>query len=78
MTEKHIELLTNYKELLERNIISMKYKIDDYTIELNEITEFLKNNCNHEIVTDHIDSIKNENICSDTIKYCAKCKITLH
>lgn len=76
VVEEYIEFLINYKEMLEQSITSMTYKIENYTSELKKIKEFLKDNCDHEIETDYVDSMKNGETMSQMIKYCKKCELT--
>ena len=76
VVEEYIEFLINYKEMLEQSITSMTYKIENYTSELKKIKEFLKNNCDHQIETDYVDSMKNGETMSQMIKYCKKCELT--
>tara|TARA_B100001063_G_C16777954_1_gene567401 strand:+ start:4893 stop:5126 length:234 start_codon:yes stop_codon:yes gene_type:complete len=76
MSNKGIDLLINYKEMLEQNITSMKYKIEEQQIELSRVKEYLNENCEHDIIIDYIDTIKNGECLSNKIKYCKNCEFT--
>ena len=76
MSNKGIDLLINYKNLLERNIISMENKLNEQKLELQEVMLYLKKNCHHKIEIDYIDSMKNGETISQMIKYCEKCELT--
>ena len=74
--EEYLEFLINYKEMLEQSIESMTYKIQDHKQELKKIKIFLKENCEHDIEIDYVDSVKNGDTMSQMIKYCKKCELT--
>ena len=67
--------IINYKEYLEREIISMKNKLEDYNIEFENVKIFILKNCNHNWVNDNIDQMEDlkESI---PIKYCDICLTT--
>ena len=68
---EELNFLINYKDYLEKNIISM----EEYKNEFKKLEQFIKNNCNHNIETDYIDSMTNYRL-SDQIKYCTICKLS--
>lgn len=72
---EELNFLINYKDYLEKNIISMELKIQEYKNEFKKLEQFIKNNCNHNIETDYIDSMTNYRL-SDQIKYCTICKLS--
>ena len=76
VVEEHLQFLINYKDMLERNILSMKNKIEHHTEELQCVKEYLTENCDHKIELDYIDSMKNGETMSQIIKYCKKCNLT--
>ena len=76
VVEEYLEFLINYKEMLEQSITSMTYKLESYNKELIKIKDFLKDNCDHKIEIDYIDSMKNGETMSQMIKYCKNCKLT--
>ena len=76
VVEEYLEFLINYKEMLEQSITSMTYKLESYTRELKKINDFLKDNCDHNIQTDYIDTMKNGETMTQMIKYCKNCKLT--
>ena len=43
---------------------------------MSEELIFLKENCEHDIEIDYIDSMKNGDTMSQMIKYCKKCGLT--
>ena len=76
VVEEYLEFLINYKEMLEQSITSMTYKLESYTRELTKIKDFLKDNCDHNIQIDYIDTMKNGETMSQMIKYCKNCGLT--
>ena len=76
VVEEYLEFLINYKEMLEQSITSMTYKLESYTRELTKIKDFLKDNCDHNIQIDYIDTMKNGETMSQMIKYCKKCELS--
>lgn len=76
VVEEYLEFLINYKEMLEQSITSMTYKLESYTRELTKIKDFLKDNCDHNIQIDYIDTMKNGETTSQMIKYCKNCELT--
>jgi hypothetical protein len=76
MSNKGIDLIINYKDMLERNILSMEHKLNRQKLELQEVILYLTENCDHKIEIDYIDSIKNGETMSQIIKYCKKCNLT--
>ena len=75
MTDNSIQHIINYKNYLEREIISMEHKLKDYTIEFENVKTFILNNCKHEWVNDNIDQMEGYKL-STPIKYCNKCQST--
>ena len=76
MSNKGIDLIINYKDMLERNILSMEHKLNRQKLELQEVILYLTENCDHKIEIDYIDSMKNGETMSQIIKYCKKCNLT--
>ena len=76
VVEEYLEFLINYKEMLEQSITSMTYKLESYTRELKKIKDFLKENCEHNIQIDYIDTMKNGETMNQMIKYCKNCELT--
>ena len=76
VVEEYLEFLINYKEMLEQSITSMTYKLESYTRELTKIKDFLKDNCDHNIQIDYIDTMKNGETMSQMIKYCKNRELT--
>ena len=62
--------------MLERNILSMEHKLNEQKSELQEVMLYLKENCDHNIQIDYIDTMKNGETTSQMIKYCEKCELT--
>ena len=62
--------------MLEQSITTMKNKIEYRTEELGKIKDFLRENCEHQLEIDYVDSMKNCEINSIIIKYCKKCDLT--
>ena len=75
MADNSIQHIINYKNYLEREIISMEHKLKDYTIEFENVKTFILNNCKHEWVNDNIDQMEGYKL-SVPIKYCNKCQST--
>ena len=67
-----IILMSRAKQELER-IISNPIDKNEYKDILNSINNYLYKNCNHTIITDHID-IDYET--SRNIRYCVHCELT--
>tara|TARA_B100000780_G_C20719216_1_gene285882 strand:+ start:235 stop:468 length:234 start_codon:yes stop_codon:yes gene_type:complete len=76
MSDKGIDLLTNYKDMLERNIMSMEHKLNHQKLELQEVILYLTENCHHQFDIDYVDSMKNGESMSQMIKYCKKCELS--
>ena len=75
-SEEHVQFLINYKDMLETNISTMENKIETYTHKLVEIKQYLVENCEHDVETDFIYSMRNGDTISTMIKYCTKCNLT--
>ena len=73
--KQELKFLINYKDFLEKNIISMEFKLEEYKKEFDDLEKYIRNNCKHDIIIDNIDSMTNYKL-SDTIKYCNNCKLT--
>jgi len=76
LVEEHLQFLINYKDMLEQSISTMKNKIENNTGELEKIKEYLSENCEHKLVIDYIDTMRNGETMSQMIKYCKKCDLS--
>ena len=76
LVEEHLQFLINYKDMLEQSISTMKNKIENNTGELEKIREYLSENCEHKLVIDYIDTMRNGETMSQMIKYCKKCDLS--
>ena len=76
VVEEHLQFLINYKDMLEQSISTMKNKIENNTGELEKIREYLSENCEHKLVIDYIDTMRNGETMSQMIKYCKKCDLS--
>ena len=76
LVEEHLQFLINYKDMLEQSISTMKNKIENNTEELGKIKEYLSENCEHKLVIDYIDIMRNGETMSQMIKYCKKCELS--
>ena len=76
VVEEHLQFLINYKDMLEQSISTMKNKIENNTGELEKIKEYLSENCEHKLVIDYIDTMRNGETMSQMIKYCKKCDLS--
>jgi len=75
METNSIQHIINYKNYLEREIISMENKLKDYSAEFENVSTFILNNCKHEWINDNIDQMEGYRL-SVPIKYCNKCSLT--
>ena len=75
MEKNSIQHIINYKNYLEREIISMENKLKDYSVEFENVKTFIFNNCKHEWINDNIDQMEGYRL-SVPIKYCNKCCLT--
>ena len=73
--DNKMQLLINYKDFLEREIISAKNKLLDYNKEFDKVKKYIYDNCNHEWINDNIDQMEGYKQ-SISIKYCDKCLLT--
>ena len=72
---KAIDIVLEHKKIIERDIWSLEYKIEERKELLEKINEFMQQECEHEYVFDFIDSIKNYHKGSQKIIYCKKCEL---
>ncbi len=72
MEANSIQHIINYKNYLEREIISMENKLKDYSVEFENVKTFILNNCKHEWINDNVDQMEGYRL-SVPIKYCNKC-----
>lgn len=75
MENNSIQHIINYKNYLEREIISMENKLKDYSVEFENVKTFILNNCKHEWINDNVDQMEGYKL-SVPIKYCNKCYLT--
>lgn len=70
-----LDLIIEHKAILERDIWSLNYKIDERKELLEKMNQYIQNNCEHEYTIDYIDSMKNYSKGSQKIIYCKKCEL---
>tara|TARA_B100001142_G_scaffold111883_1_gene113869 strand:+ start:468 stop:701 length:234 start_codon:yes stop_codon:yes gene_type:complete len=70
-----LSLLIKHKEIYETEIWRKKIELDSLKELLEETNKVLRENCEHNWVTDYIDDKSGEQ--SNMIIYCDKCKIPL-
>jgi len=75
MENDSITYIINYKNYLEREIISMENKLKDYSVEFESVKGFILNNCEHEWINDNVDQLEGYRL-SVPITYCSKCYLT--
>ena len=70
-------ILYTLKKSIDDDIFNFKNMLYEKELLLKEITEYIQNNCNHDIITDYIDKLEGfkESIC---IKYCKLCEKTFN
>ena len=68
--------IISYKKRLYQSIVNLKEEIKEKEDSLKKVETYLKWNCNHNWVTDSIDSMKGYKQ-GIRIKYCEKCELTV-
>ena len=71
-----MDIVFKHKKIIERDIWSLSYKIEERKELLQKIKRCIQKNCEHEFVIDYIDSMENYHKGSQKIIYCKKCEIT--
>tara|TARA_B100001250_G_C19530038_1_gene669957 strand:- start:324 stop:581 length:258 start_codon:yes stop_codon:yes gene_type:complete len=64
-----------YKKRLYQSIINLKEELKEKQEALDKVEKYLYANCNHQWVTDSIDSMKNYKL-GQIIKYCEICELS--
>ena len=64
-----------YKKRLYQSIINLKEELKEKQESLDKVEKYLYVNCNHQWVTDSIDSMKNYKL-GQIIKYCEICELS--
>ena len=71
----HIEDIIFHKKKLYQSIVNLKLELKEKEEELKKVETYLKINCNHNWISDSVDSIKNYKL-AQPIKYCEFCELT--
>lgn len=64
-----------YKKRLYQSIINLKEELKEKKELLDKVEKYLSVNCNHQWVTDSIDSMKNYKL-AQQIQYCEICELS--
>ena len=64
-----------YKKRLSQSVINLKEELKEKQEALDKVEKYLYVNCNHQWVTDSIDSMKNYKL-GQIIKYCEICELS--
>tara|TARA_B100001559_G_C16226703_1_gene495911 strand:- start:97 stop:354 length:258 start_codon:yes stop_codon:yes gene_type:complete len=64
-----------YKKRLSQSVINLKEELKEKQEALDKVEKYLYANCNHQWVTDSIDSMKNYKL-GQIIKYCEICELS--
>ena len=64
-----------YKKRLSQSINNLKEELKEKQEALDKVEKYLYVNCNHQWVTDSIDSMKNYKL-GQIIKYCEICELS--
>jgi len=64
-----------YKKRLSQSVINLKEELKEKEEALDKVEKYLYANCNHQWVTDSIDSMKNYKL-GQIIKYCEICELS--
>jgi len=64
-----------HKKKLYQSVVNLKEELKEKEEELNKVEKYLYANCNHQWVTDSIDSMKNYKL-GQIIKYCEICELS--
>ena len=64
-----------YKKRLSQSVVNLKEELKEKQEVLDKVEKYLYANCNHQWVTDSIDSMKNYKL-GQIIKYCEICELS--
>jgi len=64
-----------YKKRLSQSVVNLKEELKEKQEALDKVEKYLYANCNHQWVTDSIDSMKNYKL-GQIIKYCEICELS--
>lgn len=67
--------IISHKKKLYQSVVNLKEELKEKEEELNKVEKYLYANCNHQWVTDSIDSMKNYKL-GQIIKYCEICELS--
>ena len=68
--------IISYKKRLYQSIVNLKEELKEKEDSLKKVETYLKWNCDHNWITDSIDSMKGYKQ-GIIIKYCEKCELTI-
>ena len=68
--------IISYKKRLYQSIVNLKEELKEKEDSLKKVETYSKWNCNHNWITDSIDSMKGYKQ-GIIIKYCEKCELTI-
>ena len=71
----NVEDIIFHKQKLYQSIVNLKQELKEKEDELKKVEKYLNINCDHEWVTDSIDSMKNYKL-AQPIKYCEICELS--
>lgn len=71
----NVEDIIFHKKRLYQSIVNLKQELKEKEDELKNVEKYLNINCDHEWVTDSIDSMKNYKL-AQPIKYCEICELS--
>ena len=65
-----------YKKRLYQEIVNLREELKEKEADLKKVETYLKYNCQHNWITDSVDSMKGYKQ-GIIIKYCEKCELTI-
>jgi hypothetical protein len=71
----NVEDIIFHKKRLYQSIVNLKQELSEKEEELKKVEKYLSIHCEHEWVTDSIDSMKNYKL-AQPIKYCEICELS--
>ena len=69
----HMDIVLVHKKIIERDILSLGYKLQEKKELVEKINTYIQSECEHDFIIDFIDSMKNYGEGSRKIVYCSKC-----
>ena len=65
------------KKNIQKKVLDLRWELKECETELTKLNTFLRLNCKHECVSDHVDLLEGYRECVP-IKYCEKCELNFN